>query len=246
MFDKKIERFVILSAPRSGSNMLCTMLQSHPDILCHHEIFNPNGLFYALPLRGGEFSVANDIRHRDSHPLSCLERIWQSDLGHKAVGFKMTHCQNQTVFSRLLHDSSIKKIILERRNQLKVHVSKLLAEQSGVWENYGGLPPQTRCQVKVDIQQLQTDIALNKSYYQHIRDTLHTSGQEWCEVEYEAINTSSQQRIVLEFLNMSQAPLVAQSRKQTPRDLSEVIANYQELLSSNEPALRSQLTSLDG
>ncbi|MCF6436109.1 sulfotransferase [Pseudoalteromonas sp. MMG022] len=246
MPNKKVERFVILSAPRSGSNMLCTMLQSHPDILCHHEIFNPNGLFYALPLRTSEFSLADGIQHRDAQPLRCLSRLWQSNLGHKAVGFKMTHCQNQTVFSHLLHDSGIKKIILERRNQLKVHVSKLIAEQSGVWEDYSTLPPHARCQVKVDIEQLQTDIALNQSYYQQIRDTLHLCGQDWCEVEYEAINTPSQRRLMLEFLNLDNVPLVAQSRKQTPKDLSEVIVNYQELLRCEEPALRSQLTSLDG
>ena len=36
-------RFVILAAPRSGSNLLCTLLNSHPEILCHHEVFNPVG-----------------------------------------------------------------------------------------------------------------------------------------------------------------------------------------------------------
>jgi LPS sulfotransferase NodH len=29
---------VILAAPRTGSNLLCTLLNSHPDVLCHHEL----------------------------------------------------------------------------------------------------------------------------------------------------------------------------------------------------------------
>ena len=33
-------RFVILAAPRTGSNLLCTLLDAHSRILCHHEILN--------------------------------------------------------------------------------------------------------------------------------------------------------------------------------------------------------------
>ena len=40
---RRSTRFVILAAPRSGSNLLCTLLDSHPEILCHHEVFNPVG-----------------------------------------------------------------------------------------------------------------------------------------------------------------------------------------------------------
>ena len=38
-------RFVILAARRSGSNLLCSLLGSHPHVRCHHELFNPNGIF---------------------------------------------------------------------------------------------------------------------------------------------------------------------------------------------------------
>src|SRR4051794_40219654 len=50
-------RFVILAAPRTGSNMLVTLLGSHPDVLCHHELFNDTGIYYAVPLRGGGFDL---------------------------------------------------------------------------------------------------------------------------------------------------------------------------------------------
>ena len=47
-------RFVILAVPRTGSNLLCTLLNSHPEILCHHEVFNPQGIFTALTHRHQE------------------------------------------------------------------------------------------------------------------------------------------------------------------------------------------------
>ncbi|CAH9049549.1 hypothetical protein PSECIP111854_00191 [Pseudoalteromonas sp. CIP111854] len=238
-------RFVILAAPRSGSNMLASMLHSHPDILCHHEIYNPNGLFYALPLRGSHFRLADSLEHRDKQPLECLKRLWQSSLEHKAVGFKMTHRQNERVFEQVLSDKRVKKILLVRNNQLKVHVSKLIAQQSGVWEEYSALPPATRCQVKVELEHLESDITFNHAYYQHIRSILSASGQTWCEAEYEALKTASQQMAILQFLAMRELPLMAQSRKQTPKDLREVVTNYQELLHQSTPSIQAQLTSID-
>ena len=50
-------RFVVVAVRRAGSNMLCTLLDSHPAILCHHELFNPRGIFYALGLRGAGFAL---------------------------------------------------------------------------------------------------------------------------------------------------------------------------------------------
>ena len=37
--------------------MLCTLLGSHEDVLCHHELFNPRGVYYALELRDGTFDL---------------------------------------------------------------------------------------------------------------------------------------------------------------------------------------------
>ena len=37
--------------------MLCTLLGSHPDVLCHHELFNPTGVYYALELRDTPFDL---------------------------------------------------------------------------------------------------------------------------------------------------------------------------------------------
>ena len=51
--------------------MLCTLLGSHRDVLCHHELFNPDGAFYALELRDGSFDLGG-IGERDRDPLAFL------------------------------------------------------------------------------------------------------------------------------------------------------------------------------
>src|SRR5207249_4299870 len=107
----RCSRFVILAAPRTGSNMLCTILDSHPAILCHHEIFNPDGIFYALRLRDGSFSLGS-MEDRRRAPLDFLARVWEADLGHAYIGFKMTHRQNPVVFDAVVNDPGVKKIVL--------------------------------------------------------------------------------------------------------------------------------------
>src|SRR5438105_14018860 len=99
-------RFVVLAAPRSGSNMLCAMLGSHPSILCHHEIFNPKGVRLALALRDTGFTLGT-VTEREQDPLEFLERIWRNPCDKHCIGFKLTHRQNELVYRKLLSDNSI-------------------------------------------------------------------------------------------------------------------------------------------
>ena len=66
--DSGVGRFVILGAPRTGTNLLCTLLDSHPDVLCHHEVFNPAGIFWALGDRQGALDLGS-MAERDADPL---------------------------------------------------------------------------------------------------------------------------------------------------------------------------------
>ena len=72
-------RFAIVAAPRTGSNMLCTMLNAHPEILCHHEIFNPAGIHYALDHRDGQFELGS-MAERDRYPTAFLPQGLRASL----------------------------------------------------------------------------------------------------------------------------------------------------------------------
>ncbi|MFC3032185.1 hypothetical protein ACFOEE_06615 [Pseudoalteromonas fenneropenaei] len=240
-----LQRFVILSAPRSGSNMLCSMLQSHSDILCHHEVFNPTGMFYALPLRNTSFSLASSIAERDAAPFKVLEAIWHESMGHNAVGFKMTHQQQPDIFEAVVNDPSIKKIVLKRNNPLQVHVSKLVAEHTGVWENYHSDPEPVRCQVMVNKAELAADIAKNQAYYQALSQCLATTQQTYCAVDYETLLSEATQARILDFLGVRRLRLKAASRKQAPDDLRRVIRNYEQLLASSDGQLKELLENCE-
>jgi len=234
---KVAQRFVILSAPRSGSNMLCTLLNSHSDILCHHEVFNPRGIFYALPLRDTAFCLGN-IANRDAQPLVFLDKLWQHNNGHSHVGCKMTHRQNPVALKALLGDTNIKKIILQRSNRIKTHVSRLIAEQRDIWEDYRSTsaPDLPIIQVNLDLDELHNDIVFNENYYQDIQRQLHDTGQRFCSLEYETAHTSANQHKVLSFLGLEFQPMQVTSRKQNPDDLKTLIKNFDQIAAQLDDA----------
>ncbi len=128
-------RFVILAVPRTGSNLLCTLLNSHPQILCHHEVFNPQGVFTALDYRGHGLAVES-LQQRDHDPLGFLDRVWQTGQTTTCVGFKWTRGQNQDVLKSVVEDTGVKKIVLRRRNRIKTYVSERIAQETQQWEVY--------------------------------------------------------------------------------------------------------------
>lgn len=226
-------RFVILAAPRTGSNWLCTILDSHPEILCHHEIFNPEAIHYSLSCRSGELDLGS-VEERDRKPEEVLRRIWQESFGHRVVGFKLCKGQNPTVFRRVLADRGVKKILIERKNRIKTLVSEKVAELTGEWESYPGMViGKRKLKVEVDLAGLREHIAVTQRYYDGLREMLEDSRQEWLELTYESLPYDDERRRALEFLAVSPRvrDLTGATRKQNPRDLRDLIANFDELAS---------------
>jgi hypothetical protein len=229
-------RFAILAAPRTGSNMLCTLLGSHPEILCHHEIFNPEAIYYALDYRDGRLNIGT-MAERERAPLEFLDRVWHADLGYPCLGFKFCRGQNPQVFVALLADRGVRKIVIKRDNRLKTFVSELMSRQTGQWEVYNRADlVGERAPVHVDIAELRANIALNDAYYSRIEITLRRSDQDFLPVTYETLFSEQPRRQLLEFLGVSPRldVLRVRSVKQNACDLRRLVANFDEL----EVALR--------
>ena len=226
-----VTRFVILAAPRTGSNLLCTLLNSHPEILCHHELFNPNGIFYALEYRDGSLDLG-DMEARDREPFAFLQRVWGHTQGASCVGFKMTRGQDAAVMQGLIEDAGVLKVLLYRRNRLKTYISEELARQTDRWEVYSKAELATEMpRLHVDVEAFRAHCELNESYYRDIEHALRASGQLSIETAYEDILAESEHVRLLEFLGVeaTDARLKQASVKQNDRDLRTHIENFQEL-----------------
>ena len=214
--------------------MLCTLLGSHPDVLCHHELFNPDGAFYALELRDGSFDLGG-IEDRDRDPLAFLERAWAADLGHSHVGFKMTHRQNETVLDEVLRDAEVRKIVLRRQNRVRTFVSQRVSEETGQWEVYSHEDlVSERPRVHVDVAALRKSIAENEGYYDEIEHVLEAGEEPYLRVSYERLVAGGERTNLLEFLGLpdaagAAATLRMSSVRQNPASLRELVTNFAEL-----------------
>ncbi len=229
-------RFAIIAAPRTGSNLLCTLLNSHPDILCHHEVFNPDGIFTALTHRDDAHELGT-LADRDRAPLVFLDRIWQTGQGFRCVGFKWTRGQNETAIRRILEDPDIKKIVLRRRNRIKTYISERIAQETRQWEVYSeGELVCPRPRVTVDRADLLNHISQNNQFYDIIHSSLAHSRQPSIDVTYESLFRASEQSRLLGFLGVEDVDgrLTEGSVKQNSTDLRDTIANFCELATSLE------------
>jgi LPS sulfotransferase NodH len=226
-----VTRFIILAAPRTGSNLLCTLLNSHPEVLCHHELFNPNGVFYALNYRDGSMDLGS-IEARNREPFRFLRRVWEHPQGASCVGFKMTRGQDDAVMRGLIGDAGVLKIVLYRRNRLKTFVSEQIARKTDRWEVY------TKTELATDTPKLHIDVGalkahcdLNERFYRDIQDALKSGKQPWIETVYEDILRESEHVRLLGFLGVraTKARLTQSSIKQNDSNLRVLIENFQEL-----------------
>ena len=230
-----VRRFVILSARRSGSNLLCTLIDSHPDALCHHELFNPGGIFTALDLRDTPTPL-HDITARERDPAAYLAQVWRYARGHACVGFKMTPEQHPEILRTVLDDTGIAKIVLRRNNPLRALVSERIAELTGRWEAYAGeTQPSPHPRVHVERDELDRHVRQVEAFYDSLTDAMQRSGQHWLELRYESLFDTEEQDRLCAFLGLPTRALRARSVRQNPEPLEQLL--------DNADALRESLAS---
>lgn len=226
-------RFVIFNAPRVGSNMLCTMLDSHPGILCHQEIFNPNIIGVARSVKNEPTFHLATLEEREQSPESVLSSVWKINHGNRVIGFKLCWRQHD-IYRIVLEDPTVKKIILKRENRLRSYVSLLLARKTADWVIYNQSSLSLKeSKVKVDVDDLWKVLEYNRAYYQELETTMLQSGQEWFECWYETLSNFTTKKQILDYLevpNPSPNAMIAGTRQINPRPISELVENFEQLV----------------
>jgi LPS sulfotransferase NodH len=222
-------RFLIACQPRTGSNWLCAMLQSHPRILCHHEVFHPDEIYYAVGHRDGRLAHLGSARDRDADPARFLERLWREDFGRPVVGVKLLGDQAPELRARLLADTGVKKVLLRRRSRVRAYVSLLRARASGFWArtSYDGLA------VHVEAGELLDFARRYDAWYAGLRAA--TRSKPALEVVYEELQRDPRVLArLLEFLGVDSTgvQLGAHMPRQSSDTLREAISNFGALASA--------------
>jgi LPS sulfotransferase NodH len=228
-------KFTIFSGARSGSSLFCNLLNSHPEILCHSELFNLKKIYYSQNISNN--LGINTVEERDRNVELFLAKVWQQTLNSNAVGFKILCNQNPSAASLVIKDKTVRKILLVRRNQIKSYVSMLIALKTNEWylsKNKSQGKENQQLSVKVNVEGLHNWIKKHNKCYESIRQQLRNSNQSFLEISYEDLVGPKNELVkssVLQFIGVSAQPHILQTtlKKQNSENLVDLVSNFGEL-----------------
>jgi LPS sulfotransferase NodH len=209
-------QFVILTAGRTGSELLVELLDSHPQIMCDSEIL---GAHRALP---------NQLIGR----RAALAKL----RGAGAYGFKMVreHAAVQgvdpTQYVRDLHARGVRIILLERRDLLQQAISHVRALRKRYHFRRGDQLAFTRA--RLDPMAVLATIYVLEDRVAWARATLADLPHLSLVYEDHLADEAQQQRtadLVARYLEVGPAPVHSDLVKVTPAATRELIENFDEV-----------------
>lgn len=226
--------FIILGTARTGSTMLWSYLNSHPDILCLRGVYGSTnkinfGKFYGeLP---EECHSSELIKLRNERPIEFLEKyVWKEySKPFKAVGFKYfydhdRHLSNkEELISYFKTNRAIKFLHLKRENLLATLFSYKRALAQLQWTKAN-----TDFRTSITVQEC-------NDYFQQILDNQKLFDELFAnrtlQISYDNLVKESEKTLkeVLDFIGVKAISLTTLTNKNRETKLSDCITNYTEL-----------------
>lgn len=229
IFAPPVQKVVIITNGRTGSNLLVSYLNSSPEVRAYGEIFGTYYLsseFLMEKLRkpGGAVRHLKEMLHRlTTEKFSSVKILYQ----HFDERFrdKRELPSLAEVLPELQNDPTIKIIHLRRENLLDVVVSNMLAKKSGkyVGQTYDvaqiTLPPRVCRRHFMAIEKLE----------QQFRDAFPP--ERYLELTYEDLTAKPEETLakVQDFLGVESLKAQSHIEKQNKSAKTDVIENYDEL-----------------
>jgi len=230
-------RFIITCAGRTGSTMLRLMLNSHPQIVCHGEVFSPRLIGFE---RKDKNSPINQLleKTRNERPVDFLRDYVFYGGSYQAIGAKIKYSELEqprwsAVFDSLLADRDIRVVHLIRENRLQRLVSATVAKLTGVRVVLASDPqPEPRRPVRkivLDVESCIRDFTTVQAAEARFRT--YFNGHRTFELSYEdIIDERSRELLDLQrFLGVDETALTANTVKLNTDRLEDVIENYSEV-----------------
>lgn len=212
------EKFIVITRSRTGSNLLMSFLDSHPEIIAKGEVFN----------RLNEKTT---------------ESVWSKFFTKKPkeikyAGFKIFYyhpmdCENREVWNIIGNNKSIKLIHLTRKNILKTVISREIAAKTDVWTNKDKHRIDLKDkQISVSIEECMNEIQKTKEYEEKTRNDF--KNHALMELTYEDLVENNQKLMneVFRFLGVEATSVNSNYKKQNNEELRDLILNYSELSES--------------
>ncbi len=236
--------FVILSQPRTGSTLVCSLLSSHPGIRALVEPINPiNHYHHMKPIKGSkcllpEAMVQTNLNRAlrllfNQKPIP--ERwVLSRKEATAAAGFKiMAHqliaLKSEPVFWKYLVDNNVKVILIFRYNIVMQYISDLIVQETYQPTCWDGNVKTAKIIVPID--SLEKHLRRIISEKRYLVKKVNELGLDKRKLKYEDFkdNTIAISRL-MPWLIGERANLTTKLSKQNPDSMRERVKNYNELV----------------
>ena len=234
------QKFLILCYPRTGSNFLVSLLQSHPQIRSFGEMFSEDD---KLHWGYSGYQSPNIIDLKTEEPIFFIDQLVYRQnfpLLIRAVGFKLFYFQpkqlkQKVIWQYLNKIEDLKIIHLTRKNLFHIYISHQLAIKTNQWDL---LTKETNPQespllepIFVDYKSCLTQFQLIKDWETQYSNFFNLPTQQYYNITYEdLVNNIKQETYKLQdFLGVDQRLLTAYTKKQGTKPMREIVANYDQL-----------------
>lgn len=140
-----VQPFLIVGQPRSGTTYLQTLLNTHPQVHCRGEVFDP----WQIDDNGQKTQGIDAVIARDANPCDFLDRMLSGDGmppcgGLRMLGVKLLFQHHPAILARFIPDRpSLPLIHVRRENKLAQFASLQQVEKSGRWTSTTKAPAPT-------------------------------------------------------------------------------------------------------
>jgi len=241
--------FVVLGHARTGTNLLCSLLNCHPDVSCAYEVLHPDdaGLrqkFHREMVEPTEHWLEPGPGSERKDAVEYIESrlLPRASAGHP-FGPKILYWQVQRLklFDYLSRQNF--SFLHMTRNPVEIYISQLQAQRTGQW--YLGrddAPPQAASPQEVDLSDLTAFCRL----YRRQSRRYHRIGPRLSTIEYAELCRDPQGVMdrVFGFLGVQSAVVESYSRKQQSWSIRDRISNVDDLLDRSKGDVRSHLVEL--
>jgi LPS sulfotransferase NodH len=210
-------RFLVVTRARTGSNLLISALDSHPNVHAEGELLQ---------------QVAPDDID------AVLARIYFAPRPRAigASGFKIFYYhplgdETGVVWDKLRAVEGLHVVHLNRRNRLRTFTSRRIADQTRVWIDKKRGNEGTDAREPLTLRRRELQKAFEQGVAFETECEQRFAGWPMIEMYYEDLVTdlAAAMRPLTMFLGVPDAPVRPQTKQQNPEPLSTLIANYDEL-----------------
>jgi LPS sulfotransferase NodH len=219
-------KFIVLTYPRTGSTLLCNLLDNHPMIRCYGEILHDKENTREKEL--GDRDDKTKLKELHNQDIKAYMASLHYHPTRTIIGYKIMYDHLTPKVTEYLKDTNI-KIIHLTRNLLETYVSRQRSIKYKIWHLPIGAKELPDDKLIIDPKDCET-------YFNHITSNIEKHHQllesrDIFKLDYEQLNNKLDQttQSLYKFLNVPYHKPLAKTKKSENKTMEYRIINYESL-----------------